>query len=170
MSMQTWRIVTVLLLAIASCHCQRCELAGTSCSMQPVIRQKSRWPVKRDDLLISLHTSHDRCVVHSSAHVPTTPTTRLNLIQASRAWRRGVRTVITSDTTLTPENTPPGLLADVGASKESWRVFHNIKNSNLTLGPRPGDLRYAHTHNVPTYTDVQGGHGPVYRQRHRRRL
>lgn len=106
-------------------------------------RQKDRWPVTRDDLIISLHTSQDRydvLVVNTPRSVyHTTP--RLNLIQASRAWRRGVRTVITSDATLTPENTPPGLLADVHASRESWRVFHNIQNSELTLGPRPGDLR-----------------------------
>lgn len=76
------------------------------------------------------------------APTPTSVYPRLNLIQASRAWRRGVRTVITSDTSLTPENTPPGLLADVHTSRESWRVFHNIKNSDLALGPRPGDLRY----------------------------
>lgn len=83
--------------------------------------------VTRADLLVSIHTSNQR----------------LALVRASRAWRRGVRTVITSDQHPTPENSPPGLLDGAGKFKETWRTFQDIGDSELALGPRSGDLRAA---------------------------
>lgn len=100
-----------------------CHLIGMAMS----VRRGADQLVTRDDLLVSLHTSHDR----------------LSLVRASRAWRRGVRTVITSDQKPTSQNTPPGLLDGTGRHREIWRAFKDIGNSDLALGPRSGDLRAA---------------------------
>eukprot|EP00891_Asterochloris_glomerata_P002921 jgi/Astpho2/2921/Aster-01068 len=63
---------------------------------------------------------------------------RFRLVEASRRWRRGVRTVVVSDGLL-----PPKLQAKTVLYREAWRQFRDIQKSNLTVGPQPGDLRAA---------------------------
>ncbi|KAK9816501.1 hypothetical protein WJX72_001161 [[Myrmecia] bisecta] len=85
----------------------------------------------RADLLVVMPTSHDR----------------LALVEASRRWRRGIRTFVLADKPLSPT-----LMDKARLHRETWSTYRDIETPGLTIGPRSGDLRAAMVPFVANFT------------------